>query len=142
VEMEKQESREFIRVRFNCLLNIQSQKDFKEALPMLNSIKSKPVPIELDKTRHLHYDLNAFAELEEIYGSIDALFKQLEQFKMKAIRALLWAGLIHEDENLTEKDVGRLVSVQNLTEIVGVLTDSIQLALPAAGKEKNAPNPV
>ena len=64
-------------------------------------IKGKRIPIELDRTRHLIYDLNALAELEDRVGDLDKFFKSLSEKKglpLKIMRFMLWAGLISEDE--------------------------------------------
>jgi hypothetical protein len=107
---------------------------------MANNVKDKSIPIQLDRERNLKFDLNAFIELEEKYGSIDDAFKSLEGGRIKAIRTILWAGLLHEDENLTEKRVGALVTVDKLNEITDKLTEAINKALPT-GDPKNPQTP-
>lgn len=97
---------------------------------MANNIKSKAIPIMLDKERELRFDLNALAELEDKYGDIEKILKDAELYKIKAIRAILWAGLIHEDENLTEKQVGALVSFRGVTELVGILGKALGEDMP------------
>ncbi len=108
---------------------------------MPNNIKTRPVPIELDKKRHLQFDLNALVELEEEYEDIGKAFEGLEQGKMKAIRAPLWAGLVHEDETLTPKNVGRLVTIHNLQTIAETITGAIQQSLPEGDGSKNSQTP-
>lgn len=51
--------------------------------------------IELDKPRTLLFDLNAFAELEDKFGSLDQAFQKMQQGSVKATRTLLWAGLLY-----------------------------------------------
>lgn len=95
----------------------------------VRNVKIKSVEIELDKKRNLLFDLNAFAELEEHYGNIDEAMTALEQGSMKALRAILWAGLIHEDESLTPRQVGSLLGLGDLEylskQIGGALGDSL-----------------
>lgn len=56
------------------------------------------VTVELGgKERVLQFDLNAFAELENKYGSIEEAMNKLMDGKMGDIRTILWAGLIHEE---------------------------------------------
>ncbi len=97
-----------------------------------NNVRNKPVAINLDRKRHLVYDLNAFVSLEEegTYESINQAFEDLQRGRIKAIRALLWAGLVHEDENLTVKDVGSLVTFGKLDEIVEKITKAIDASIP------------
>jgi hypothetical protein len=82
------------------------------------------VEIELGgKVRTLNYDLNAMAELEDKLG-IEV--SEMENMKMsiKNVRAMLWAGLIHEDEELTEKEVGAMVNMQNMNYVQERLTEA------------------
>lgn len=50
-----------------------------------------------EKVRTIQFDMNAYAELEEMYGSVDAAMSQLEKGKMKDLGVMLWVGLIHEE---------------------------------------------
>lgn len=101
-----------------------------------NKIRREPIKIELDKSRELKYDLNAFIELEERYGSVDAALRAMEQNSIKAVRLVLWAGLIHEDPDLTEKEVGSLVQLYDLEELSETLGKAMMSDLP----DKNSPN--
>jgi hypothetical protein len=95
-----------------------------------NDVRIKPIPITLDKPRTLLYDFNAFMELEDLYGDINKAFKGLEQLKMRPIRDMIWAGLIHEDESLTPKQVGKMLHVLNLEEIATKITEALGISLP------------
>ena len=77
----------------------------------LHDIREVRIPIELDKPRTLLFDLNAFAELEERFGSMDKAFDAMQKGSLKAARTLLWAGLLHEDVKLTERMVGSMVTM-------------------------------
>ena len=99
----------------------------------LRDVKEIAVPLELDKPRTLMFDLNAFAELEGKYGNMEQAFFAMQSGSMKAARTLLWAGLLHEDEKLTERQVGRMVTLENL----GVVMDTISEALLEAMPEDN-----
>jgi len=86
------------------------------------------ISIRLDRVRALKFDLNAMAEFQMMAGiSIDAVFRRageaaeaavLDEEKGAAfvdgigyanVRLLLWAALLHEEENLTVKDAGKLM---------------------------------
>lgn len=99
-------------------------------------VKAKRITINLDKERSLLFSLNGLVELEEIYGSIDAAFSAMQKGKMKDIRTLLWAALIHEDETITQKQVGSIIHISNVTEVVSILTEAISEAMPKVN-EKN-----
>lgn len=102
-------------------------------------IRPKPVKVMLDKERTLLFDLNAFACLEEEYGSIDAALDALAKGKVKALRAILWAGLVHEDESLTIKDVGKLFTLADLQRVAEAVNEALSQVMPQP--EKNAENP-
>ncbi|MED0676987.1 hypothetical protein ABEV55_12215 [Aneurinibacillus thermoaerophilus] len=97
---------------------------------MANDVKVKRIPITLDKERNLVLDLNAFCELEEKFGSTKAAFAALDSGSMKAIRSFLWAGLIHEDEELTEKQVGSMIDMDNIQVIAKKIQDAVSNATP------------
>lgn len=93
-------------------------------------VKRKAIKITLNDgvERELKFTLNALAELEDKFGSVQAAFDKLEkENSMKALRTILWAGLIHQDEALTEQQVGNLIDLaylQELTETLNVAFDS------------------
>lgn len=64
---------------------------------------------EDDRKRSLRFDINALADFEQETGMG---FAQLMQQKatFAAARALIWAGLKHEDRMLTIEQVGRLLN--------------------------------
>ena len=101
-----------------------------------NTVKVKKITIDLDKPRTLLFDMNAFIALEEIYGSVEDAMKAMSQKKMKPMRSFLWAGLIHEDESLTEKQVGALITMDNMEELIAKLTSAVQKGMPEES-EKN-----
>ncbi len=96
----------------------------------LHDIKSMVVPLALDKPRTIKFDLNAFAELEEKYGSMEKAFSAMQSGSIKAARTLLWAGLLHEDESLTERKVGGLVTLENLSTVMDSITVALTEAIP------------
>lgn len=111
----------------------------------VHDVKSKNVSITLKDgvERNLVYDLNAMAELEDRYGSVDAAFEALDKNSIKAIRCILWAGLIHAEPDLTEQQVGSLIDMQYLQELMGSLGDAFQKDMPVteqAALEDNSPN--
>ena len=69
------------------------------------------VRIQLDKPRKIKFDLNAVAEFEEETGSsfVSIASDGADGLGMKHVRALLWAGLLHEDQKITVKEAGDLV---------------------------------
>lgn len=94
---------------------------------MANNVSVKKIPITLDKQRHLVADLNTFCELEEIYGSHQAAMDALKSGSFRAVRKFLWLCLTHEDETLTEHQVGQLVSATNMERIAEAVLEAIPM---------------
>ena len=84
----------------------------------------RTVTIELGgKERHLKYDLNAIAEIGErldITISFENFVKDLmsTQIPFSALRVILWAGLRHEDPDLTPEQVGAWVDLDNMQQVM------------------------
>lgn len=95
--------------------------------------------IMLDRERTLRYDFNALIEIEEKVGiSPDELMGR--KLSMKEIRTLLWAGLVHEDTELTEVEVGAMIDMENLGQVLDDLMVAFGLSLEVVGGDdpKNA----
>lgn len=101
---------------------------------------SKPVKITLTDgaERELRFTLNAMAELEERYGSVDEAFKQLDKGSFKAIRTILWAGLMHIEPILTEQQVGNLMDLQSMAAMMETLGFAIGQDMPLEQPKKEA----
>lgn len=98
----------------------------------VKDVKSKDIKITLNDgvERTIKFTLNALAELEDRYGSVDEAFKQLDNNSIKAVRCVLWAGLIHEDPELTEQQVGNLIDIQYMQELMSSLNDAFDSNMP------------
>lgn len=95
------------------------------------------VPVTLDKERSLLYGSAAFIEFKEATGK-DLLkaFAEMGQhlqageIPVKEFRDILWAGLIHEDESLTPKDVTGMFTPRSMVrELVTSVNQALSLAL-------------
>ena len=99
--------------------------------------KAKPmVTVTLDKERHLLLNLNSMISFEQ--ATDKSLFDGSFQgggMSPGDLRAMLWACLIHEDETLTEKQVGSWITVSNMIEIAGKLNDAFEVAMPEEEKK-------
>ena len=95
----------------------------------------KAVTVKLDKQRKLKYTFNAFCELEEALGRPLASIKGNE-FKMKDLRALVWAGLLHESPGLTLEEVGDLIDkADSIEDVTDAVSRAIETALGKKGDE-------
>lgn len=92
--------------------------------------------------REIKYTLNAMAELEDRYGSIQAAFEKLDEGSIKAARFILWAGLLHTEEGLTEMQVGNLIDIKCLNELMKSMGDALGEDNPvdSTGAEASDPN--
>lgn len=102
----------------------------------VKDVKSKDIKITLNDgvERTIKFTLNALAELEDRYGSVDEAFKQLDNNSIKAVRCILWAGLIHEDPELTEQQVGNLIDIQYMQELMTSLGEAFDADMPEPEK--------
>ncbi len=75
--------------------------------------------------RELLFTLNALAELEEKFGSVDAAFAEADKGSIKTIRFVLWAGLITKDPELTEQQVGALIDMRMLANLMQGMTAAL-----------------
>lgn len=94
------------------------------------------------KARYIRYDLNAFAEMETLFGSMEAAQERLQSGSMKDIRTVLWLGLIWDevvlDEttgdplkyNISQYQVGSWLTTMNLQEVMNKLQAAISGSLP------------
>lgn len=101
----------------------------------LKSVKPRVQTITLKDgvERELRFTLNAMAALEDAYGSVEKAFEALENNSIKALRCVLWAGLIDHDPSLTEQKVGSLIDLESIDTVMKTLTDSIDADMPEAG---------
>lgn len=85
--------------------------------------------------REVRFTLNALAELEERYGSVDAAFKAMDDGSIKAIRFVLWAGLIEAQPDLTEQQVGSLIDLQLMHGLIENISDALVADMPDKTEE-------
>lgn len=94
------------------------------------------------KDRYIRFDLNAFAEMETKFGTMEEAQERLKGGSMKDIRTVLWLGLIWNevilDEitgeplryTISEYQVGSWLTTLNLEEVMSKLQDAISGSLP------------
>lgn len=88
--------------------------------------------------REVTFSLNAMAELELKYGSLDEAFEKLQDGSIATIRYLLWLVLVPEgDDDLTEKQVGALIKIDNLNEIMDSLMTLFNESMPESTQDPN-----
>ena len=104
--------------------------------------------------RYVRFDLNAFAEMERIYGSMEAANEALSKGSMRDVRTILWLGLIHDqavlDEitgepvkyKLTMFQVGKWLTPTNMKEVMSKLNEAISGSVPAEDSTTATPEGV
>lgn len=102
------------------------------------------------RERTIKFDLNAFAELEKRFGSVEKAFTEFEQGDIKAIKLVLWAGLIHDEAvineetgdvekyNITPFEVGSWIDPITLQDVTKELFRTLDEALPQEKKDELA----
>jgi len=101
----------------------------------IKKLRREPVVIDIGDgiERELRYTLNSFALIEEKYGTIDNAMEALKSGSIAAIRFVLWAGLIHEDENLSEHYVGSQIDLSDLEDLAEKMNKAMMGDLPQDG---------
>ena len=81
--------------------------------------------------RKLVFTLNALAELEEKFGSVEKAFDKLEkENSMVALRAILWAGFLYDDPNITEREVGNLIDLAFMETLTNAVSTALETGMP------------
>lgn len=97
----------------------------------VSSVKAKMADIELNgKTYKFGYTLNSFAEIEDTHGSIAELITKMEQGSIKAVRAMMWAGLLCNENPPSEWEVGDMIQMSDMPNLVKSIQASLIEALP------------
>lgn len=89
----------------------------------------EPIKIKLDRERSLRYDLNALCLLDE-HGGLD----ELRLSSPSGMRLMLYAGLRHEDPDLTLERVGAMVDMGRLEEIADAVGRALDRDMPSPGQ--------
>lgn len=118
------------------------------------NFKQEPVKVTIgDREFELFYDLNAYAEIENRHGNIDKAMEELGKGSLKALRLILWAGLIHKGTTYNDltgeataypiklHEVGSLINAGNMHEISESISKAIAAGMPEA-EESNTKNEV
>lgn len=98
----------------------------------IKKLRREPVIVDIGDgvERELRYTLNSFALIEEKYGTIDKAMEILKSGSIAAVRFVLWAGLIHEDENLSEHYVGSQIDLSDLEDLAEKMNKAMMGDLP------------
>ncbi|SRR6266568_7079589 len=84
-------------------------------------MKRTEIEIKLDKVRHLKFGHNAFCAMEEALGSMTVAVLDSHRGQ----RAMLFAGLLHEDERLTLEQAGQFFDDHDAGYIMGKIREAV-----------------
>lgn len=98
-------------------------------------------PIELEKIRNFKYGMKAISLAEKKFKKPIAKI-DLESLTMEEMAVLIWAGLQHEDKNLTPSKVMDLIDEHsNVTKVFIVAGEALEHAFTGGEKiEEEAKN--
>lgn len=85
------------------------------------------------KSYTLKYDINAFCALEEHtkYQNMNDLQTRSAAGEISAMRALVWAGMLHENPDITQEQVGLLIGdFKNMTTIMEGVAIAVAESMP------------
>lgn len=100
--------------------------------------KKRTVDLGDGVEREVVLSLNAMAELEDKYGSIDNAFEKIKHGSIATIRFLLWCVLVPDgDTDLTEREIGRLIKLDNIQEIMSSVMDALEEQMPPSTDSPN-----
>lgn len=90
-------------------------------------------PIQLDKVRNFNFDFEHLSLAEETLDMpIDDILQKAARGKLrlKEVFGLAWAGLVHEDNQLTVKEVMRITNeYSDLETLSNTMGDAINKSL-------------
>ncbi|TLN02802.1 gene transfer agent family protein [bacterium] len=94
-------------------------------------------PIKLDKIRNLRYGFAAIAKIEDRLD-IGIAEINLNKIRLSQLATIVWAGLEHEDKNLSPEWVLETIDAYDLSleEIGKAVGNSLTEAFQSEGKKK------
>jgi hypothetical protein len=102
--------------------------------------------LELDRPRHLRFTLGALRRIEEASGIGIEQQEALAEWSrtLEGVTTMLWAGLCHEDPDLTLEQVYEIVDIENFSQIRAAIDQAVGVAMPApaAGGNGTAARPL
>lgn len=95
------------------------------------SLPRVKVQLRLDRVRTLVLSFNALCRAEEVTG-INFLMGDFTFSSVRVLRALVWAGLIHEDPSLTLEGVGDMIEEAGTDNVGNAIIEAYAKAMPDA----------
>ncbi len=104
----------------------------------IDMVRRAPIKVTLSDgiERTLRYTLNSFARVEEEFGDIDTALEKADKGSLVTVRFLLWTGLVSDNKELTEDDVGDLIDMADMHMIAEAMSKAIAGDTPSEKKAK------
>lgn len=94
------------------------------------------VPVQLDKMRNLRYGMKAISLIEKKFGKSIAKI-DMDDMTMEEIATFIWAGLVHEDKELTPEKVMELVDDYSTVQaVMEKVSEAMNLAFGGTVEKK------
>ena len=93
------------------------------------SLPRVKVPLRLDRERTLILSFNALCRAEEVTG-IAFLMGEFTFSSVRVMRALVWAGLLHDDPTLTLEAVGDMIEEAGADNVARTIIKAFAKAMP------------
>lgn len=104
------------------------------------------VEIRLDKVRHLKYSLQGLRIVTKKYGSLQNAINKLQgggedvsDEMLDILSTLVHAGLIWEDETLTQDFVEKIIEFKHIAILPEKILEAVSNSLPAAQEGNSHP---
>ena len=108
---------------------------------MSDAYNPEAVGIELGgKNINIIFDLDVLATIEEVSGISPWDEGFWNPFTPKKLRAVVYAVLLRDDQEITLKDAGRVVPISKFKEVSEKLAEAFDLATGVLGDDKS-PDP-
>ncbi len=99
-------------------------------------LKTKKIKLILNDGEHeVLFDMNALAEIEDYYGDIQTGMEKFKSTPINAMRVFIYALLKAENENITLREAGALISISKIDETIAAITSGLDEAMPPTDEE-------
>lgn len=106
---------------------------------MGNNPTQPTVKIILDKERRLLFDFNALAQMEKVTGKSFLSGELWDNLSATDVRALVWAGLLDEDPEITLEEVGKMLHMGNAMKMLEAVKEAWDLSMTGEASKEESP---
>ena len=100
-------------------------------------MRTPKIKIELDKKRTMIFNMLFIKELEDKFGTLDEALKVFSEGKFKDICYIAYAALITEDEELTPRELLKMINFSHIGIIMEAIGKGFQELMPKEAEMKD-----